>query len=724
MTRVARAMIQVLAAVMVLSGCHYDPYCVNCADGTTVGGDAVTFEVAPVDVLHPTVDAQGDGTVVPDGCTPGATEVCNGVDDNCDGRVDEGFELQTDPRNCGACGAPCALAHAIPGCVAGRCVVPDRGCDTGFYDLDHESANGCEYACTPVPGAMDDRTCDARDDDCNGRVDDGVDLCGDVHNCGACGHICATAHATAGCVSMGGSPCVPVSAQCQIAHCDTGFFDFDHDASNGCETACTARGSEVCNGVDDDCNGIIDDGDPGGGGVCGQGGGACRTGLEHCMTGRIQCIGSIDPALEVCNGLDDDCDAVVDNGFDLSSDVSNCGVCGRSCASVPNAVSVCQMGVCAVVACAPGFVDLDHDPGNGCEYGCLLAGPSEVCNGLDDNCDGRVDEGLVAPAAFCAAAGACAGAVPVCLGARGFVCGYSASVETDSSTGQPAAVETRCDGVDNNCNGLIDESFGNLGTSCSNLGVGACGANGQFVCNVSGSGTTCDAPGIGSPRAEQCNGLDDDCDGLTDETRITPGADPSYVHGAWTQYASGAWIMTYEASRPDATGSNPGLVGTRACSTVGVLPWTNLTAAQAENACEAAGGRLCGESEWQTACRSATGSCAWSYETGCDTYQPSACNGVDNDIDAATPGTQHGLIPTGALAQCSAAWGTDRIFDMSGNAREFTVARSPGNIPLRGGAYNNLAGGTGCAFDWTLVDASFAFVNAGFRCCFAGARAP
>jgi hypothetical protein len=71
---------------------------------------------------------------------------------------------------------------------------------------------------------------------------------------------------------------------------------------------CTA---EVCNGIDDDCDGIVDDGDPGGGVTC----------MTGPSCGQIACAGTpmcgmvITPLHEVCgNGIDDDCNGIIDDG--------------------------------------------------------------------------------------------------------------------------------------------------------------------------------------------------------------------------------------------------------------------------------------------------------------------------------------------------------------------------------------------------------------------------
>jgi hypothetical protein len=97
-------------------------------------------------------------------------------------------------------------------------------------------------------------------------------------------------------------------------------------------------------------------------------------------------------AAEECNGRDDDCDGNVDEGIDTATDPRNCGECGNVC-SPPGAFPVCTGGVCGVGGCDVGFVDLDDDPSNGCEYRCLQRAEDDVvCDLRDDDCDGEVDE--------------------------------------------------------------------------------------------------------------------------------------------------------------------------------------------------------------------------------------------------------------------------------------------------------------------------------------------
>lgn len=76
----------------------------------------------------------------------------------------------------------------------------------------------------------------------------------------------------------------------------------------------------------------------------------------------------------------------------------------------------------------------------------------------------------------------------------------------------PSGMEV-CDNADNDCNGMADEGF-DLGGQCS-AGMGECAVDGVFVCNAGGDGTECDAV-PGTPSAELCDRLDNDCDGNID----------------------------------------------------------------------------------------------------------------------------------------------------------------------------------------------------------------
>ncbi|MCA9772587.1 MAG: FG-GAP repeat protein, partial [Myxococcales bacterium] len=150
------------------------------------------------------------------------------------------------------------------------------------------------------------------------------------------------------------------------------------------------------------------------------------------------------------------------------------------------------------------FADRDCDDSN------PLRNPDavEVCgNGIDDNCDGRVDVND----AQCALPAGCEDADGDGFSPDGGLCGASDCDDSNSDV-HPGAREICLGGVDEDCDG---QPFEGLGAACA-VGLGACKAEGQLVCAPDGNGLSCDAvPGF--PRAEICgNGIDDNCNGRVD----------------------------------------------------------------------------------------------------------------------------------------------------------------------------------------------------------------
>src|SRR5262249_55905000 len=122
-----------------------------------------------------------------------------------------------------------------------------------------------------------------------------------------------------------------------------------------------------------DCNGVIDDGIPSV--PCDNGfpnlnygpNSVCKKGQTQCVNGMTICVGWVGPGKEVCNGLDDDCDGVIDNG------VGGVGqMCGVNQAPCKPGVTACVNGA---LICQGGIQPMP-----------------EVCNGIDDNCNGQIDE--------------------------------------------------------------------------------------------------------------------------------------------------------------------------------------------------------------------------------------------------------------------------------------------------------------------------------------------
>ena len=398
-------------------------------------------------------------------------ETCNGLDDNCDGQVDDGTE---------GAGVPCATGGAGE-CAAGVTVCADAS-----------------LVCQPV-GLAAEETCNGRDDDCDGSADEAAPGAGvpcDSGRAGLCGPgltVCdAGAPACVAEVAPDAEACNGLDDDCDGttdeevpdgADCDTGLLGVCSSGASICfdgRTICVGlaqRGDEVCNGLDDDCDGAADDGIPEVGGVCDTGAaGRCAPGTVACTNGALGCVANASPIDEVCNGQDDDCDGQVDDG------ASNGGPCDSG-----------QPGVCAAgtSSCVDGgFV-------------CIAAvRPSnEVCNGLDDDCDGAVDEGGPGAGVGCVTgqAGACALGQTVCENG-GIVCRGA------------GAVNETCNGQDDDCDGVPDDGNPQGGGACATGRRGVCGP-GVLQCNAA----RLDCVGLAQATDESCNGLDDDCDGATDD---------------------------------------------------------------------------------------------------------------------------------------------------------------------------------------------------------------
>ena len=369
-------------------------------------------------------DTDGDGVCFCDDCDdanpydfPGNTEDCDGMDNDCDGLVD------------------CADGDVADADGDGVCACDD--CDDG------DAGN--------YPGNTE--LCDGMDNDCDGAIDEGVsytdwyfDTDGDGHGNPAVVQSTCDGSPGAGWVTLGDD-------------CD------DTDPLN------FPGNTEVCDGMDNYCYGFLDDG------VAykdwywdddGDGHGNPAIFQSDCASPGVGWVADGDDCddsdannfpgnTEVCDGYDNDCDHLVDegcseicdNGIDddgdgwIDCDDPDChGDPGcQSCSCVDADGDGYYPTSCTDPLCSPATDCDDNDPDN-------YPGNAEVCDGADNDCDGLAD---------------CDDAdIPDADGD-----GHCECVDCDDNDAGVGAGEAEiCDGLDNDCDGDVDEDFWgmNVGT--------------------------------------------------------------------------------------------------------------------------------------------------------------------------------------------------------------------------------------------------------------------
>ncbi len=389
------------------------------------------------------MDWDGDGYTASDGdCDttdassyPGASESCDGVDNDCDGSTDES----------GASGESTWYSDS-DGDGYGDSTSSLDACDQpSGYVSDSSDCDDAEATTSPAATEI----CDGVDNDCDGSTDES----------GASGESTWYSDGDGDGYGDGSS---------SLDACDQpSNYVSDSSDCDDAEASTFPGATEVCDGVDNNCDGSIDesgatgeltwyaDGD-------GDGFGDASSSIDACDQPSSYVSDSSDcddaeastypGATEICDGVDNDCDGSVDES----------GASGESTWYADTAGDGFGDATLSLVSCdqPSGYVSDDSDCDD--DAASSYPGATEICDGEDNNCDGDIDEtGADGEGTWYLDTdgdgyGDASTSQVSCDQPSGYVAEGSDCDDTNLNI-HPAATET-CDGVDNNCDGNVDES--------------------------------------------------------------------------------------------------------------------------------------------------------------------------------------------------------------------------------------------------------------------------